>query len=560
YPVRSHRAIVWLAALAVIVFSTTLRAQTTNNQFVGAQVTGGNALLTIFKGPPANHELLSYIDHSYLTVKVNGLLYSNNDNVDNTVGPGIDVMLSGATSTKIADTIHTVWKESGFDIVQDVYPVAFTNSGVIVLSVKIVNHTGVDFPAQAEFLLDNMNSNTLVPPDSGNDDPFLIHRYGAIRNWQDCPPNPIPSFYLAFEFPPTEPQLGTVGVGYVNDTFPPRPLGLIPLSRLQFGFWQDQILYGWGIAPHGPTFTDVASLLIEPQTVASGSPDSVTEIMRTAYGTPEWCYDRDSNMFAFALYPHHIYWDPNLGGYSPNPFHVEAYLYNLRPSATNTTTIRQTVGNPIVITTPKHAGAAGSQLQSVGSIQGDGFSEVDWTDSAAILQTGCPASFPVDIHFDVLAGIDTPLYVPWDCEMTVDCPNPDTLPPTFQNSFIGCDSLMRDTITVQDNQPFDLGLDTITFTSSDLASTQYLVTFKPLPPFRCTSTPIKVYVQQVDTSQSGHVIFTFTDCANNVSHDTVCFTAHTSLPDRTAPKFWLEGALDCHNHCTSLIVTDTNVS
>ena len=548
-----------LALCSAVIFPSVSRAQvTTWNPFVGAAVDGSNGLVVIYKGPPGNHELLSYIDRSFLTVKVNNLVYSNNDNVP--VGSGIDVMLAGGVPKKIRDTVQTIWKENGFDIVQNVYPVQFTNSGVIVISIKIVNHSGLVLNSQAQFLLDNMNSNN-GPPADGNDNPYLIHRYGAIRNWQDCPPNPIPSFYLAFEYPPTDPKLGTVGIGYDNDTFPPRPLGLIPLTTLQFGYWGDQIYYPWGIAPHGNTFTDAATLLIAPQMQAGGndSPDSVTEIFRTAYGTPEWCYDRDSNMFGFALYPHHIYWDGY--SYTPNPFQVEAYLYNLRPSATNATTIRQTVGNPIVITSPAHGGLPGSQLQNVGSIQGDGFHEVDWTDSATILQTGCPASFPVDIHFDVIAGgNDTLLFPPWDCDLTVDCPNPDTLPPTFQNSFAGCDSLMHDTITVQDNQPFDLGIDTITYSSPDLDSAQYLVTFKPLPPFKCTNNPVKIYVQQVDTFQSGHVIFTFTDCANNVSHDTICFTAHPPLPDRTAPVFFDSTPADCHAQCTDWNVTDTQKS
>jgi|GEM_PF-2535008 len=532
------------------------------NQFVGATVAGGG-LLTIYNGPPANKSLLTYIQKSYLTVDVNGVYYSNNPN-GGLLGPSgashpIDVSLFDDLTSKIRDTIRSVWKEKGFDIVQDVYPVKFTNSGVIVLSIKIVNHSSVALPAQAQFLLDNMNSDA----DSANDNPYLINRYGFIRNWQNCPPNPIPSFYLAFEHPPTEAKLGVVGIGYENDSFPPRPLGLIPLSQIQFGDWPDQINYTWGPAAITPTFTDEAALLISPANLANayepGGTDSVTEIMRTAYGTPEWCYDH-GNVFGFALYPHHLYWDPASQTYTPNPFQVETFLFNVQPSAMSSTTISQTVGDPIRIVSPKPAGLPTTQAQTVPLVAPGGFVDFRWTDSAVVLQTGCAASFPVDLRFDVTANsVPQPVFFqPWDCSIDVECPNPDTIPPRFQNSFAGCDSVMRDTITARDNGVYDLGIDTITYSSPDFTSGQYSVTLNPATPYACIKTPVKIFVQQLDTFQSGHVIVAFTDCANNVSRDTLCFTAHLPIPDRTAPRFWNIASSDsCHAQCFAFILTDS---
>ena len=560
-----------LLSLVILCTASTGVAQvSTQNAFVGATVTDGDGLVTIYNGPPVNKDLLSYIQKSYLTVKIgsdpNALYYSNNpyaDLVGTTTHPP-DVLLTNGGTGKIKDTIRTTWREHGFDIEQDVYPVAFTNSGVIVVSIKIINHTSDLFPAQAQFLLDNMNSDR----DSSNDNPYLLTRYGFIRDWQDSPPTPVPSFYLAFERPPTEPQLGTVGIGYVNDSFPPRPLGLIPPSLVEFGDWVTSQVYAtWGPAQlTRNTYTDCACLMMGPggdvaQSPASG--DSVTELMRFAYGTPEWCYDH-GHMFGFALYPHHLYWNPASQSYSPNPFPVEAFLFTLGDNSSSGTTIRQTIGDPIRITNPKPAGLQKdtTEVLSVSSIGTGSFHDFHWIDSTVVLPGGCAASFPVDIHFDVHAGsIDTPIfYQPWDCSIDVECPNPDVIAPRYKNSFVGCDSIEHDTITVSDNYPYDLGLDTIRYSSPDLAGSQYRVSFSSTQPFDCTKNPVKIFVTQVDTFQSGHVILSATDCAGNTSYDTICFTAHAALPDRTPPKFWFPSPVDCHNLCTSIIVTDTNVS
>ncbi len=216
------RTPILLVVVAVLVCSGVADAQqVTQNQFVSVKEING--LLTIYKGPPANGDALTYADESFLTVEVNGLYYSDNPNAEfigsngNTHPP--DVTLANPQTAKIKDTLRTIWQEQGFDIVQDAFPVAFTSSGVIVISVKIVNHLTNALPAQAEYLLDNFNSDA---PDSANDNPFIINRYGYIRNWQECPPNPIPSFFLAFEYAPSNVKLGTVGIGYLNDTFVPR--------------------------------------------------------------------------------------------------------------------------------------------------------------------------------------------------------------------------------------------------------------------------------------------------------------------------------------------------
>jgi hypothetical protein len=275
-----------------ILFPRFTAAQTiTKNAFAGATVTNG--LITFYKGDPANKEQLSFIGTSYLTARVNGVYYSN-DPHGGLIGPGnaaTAVILTNDETTKIGDTISTLWKEGGFDIVQKVYSVAFSNSGVIVLGISIVNHTNTAMTAQAQYLLDNLNSNTTGGDDSLNDSPFIVENKDTVTNWLDCPPNPIPSYYLAFEFAPSSPNRGTVGIGYLNDSFTPLPIGLLPLSFIEFGNWTDQVYYSWGPPDTSnfqrKGFTDEATLMMGQPTQANGVlGDSVTEIMRTAYGTP----------------------------------------------------------------------------------------------------------------------------------------------------------------------------------------------------------------------------------------------------------------------------------
>ncbi|HEY3874264.1 MAG TPA: hypothetical protein VGM92_02210, partial [Candidatus Kapabacteria bacterium] len=507
----------------------------------------------------------------FLTVEVNGKFYSYNPN-GGKIGPSgnpqpIDFTLFNPATRKVGDTVSCVWKEQGFDIEQDVYPVAFTSSGVIVLRVKIINHGPMPLNAQAQYLLDNDNSSP--GGQDGQDNPFMLDRYGFIRNWNDCPPNPVPSFYLAFQNNPDSLNVGTVGIGYENDSFPPRPLGLLPLASIEFGNWPDQQYYTWG-NPNGsdrsPVLTDEAALMMGSPMIATaylpGESDSVTEIFRTAYGTPEWCYDH-GQIVGFALYPHHITWDPVAMNYTPNPFQVETFLFPINPGGASGVTIRQTVDDPVRIVSPKAVGPKDTtQVQTVGTIYGGGFSDVHWFDSVIVEPSGCTASIPVNIDFDVRAsGIDTVFYNPWSCTMSVDCAHPDTSAPGFQNSFFGCDSVQFDTVTAFDNRAFDLGLQDITYSSPDLNASQYAVTITPAPPYQCISTPVKVVVQQIDTFQSGHVIFQFTDCADNLSRDTICFTAHPPVPDGTAPQFFSKTpTINCHSQCTDWNVTDTQKS
>ncbi len=541
----------------------------TGNAFVSVQVQGNNGLLTIWQGqpPPIGDNGLTYPGFSIMTVEVNGVYYTYNTNLGSgSTPPAVD--LGAPQATKIQDTVQCLWKEAGFDIVQDVYPVAFKNSGVIVIKIKIINHGPNDLPVQAQFLLDNENST----PSTANDNPDIITNNGYLTNtknnpiWYEYPQQgSIPSFDLTFENHPSSANLLTVGAGYFDDTYTPSPLGLIPPSLVQFGYYPDMEAVTWGpAAPNSGDFGDDATLMMGPPSDASSalSGDSVTEIFRTAFGTPEWCMDH-GKIVGVAMYPEHITWDPVAMTYSPNPFQVQTFLFTDDAGGMNAVTIRQTVTNPINITSPKPVGPQTTQLQNVGSIGANGVAIVNWMDSVLLLPSGCKQGVPIDvgINFDV-KGVDSPIFIfPWGCAIDVDCAHPDLTPPKFHNSFVGCDSIFNDTIAAHDDTLYDLGLQNITYTSPDLKPAQYSVTIDPPPPYNCIDTSAKIFVQQLDTVNGGQVIFTLTDCAGNISMDTVCFTPHPPIPDLTAPMFWNDSATaDCHAQCTEWNVTDTTKS
>jgi hypothetical protein len=541
----------------------------TGNAFASAQVQENNGLITLWSGqpPPVGDNGLTFPGESFLTVEVNGVYYTYNPNVGPaSTPPAVDLNFPDASHIK--DTVRCIWKEEGFDIVQDVWPVQFANSGVIVISVKIVNHSSNDLPVQAQFLLDNENSTA----SNANDNPDIITNNGYLTNstfspiFQTCPPNPLPSFDLTFQNHPSAVNLLTVGAGYFDNTYTPSPIGLIPPSLVQFGYWPTMQGITFGPSSGSPGFTDDATLIMGPSSDASSalSGDSVTEIFRTAYGTPEWCYDH-GQIVGVAMYPNHITWDQATLSYSPNPFQVQTFLFADNDGTAGNTTIRQTAGNPIHITTPKPTGATNNdttQQQIIGTIEAGGVAIVNWTDSVIVMPAGCPSN-PVDIHFSVAtntAAGDSLTFVdnPWGCPIDVDCAHPDITPPKFHNSFAGCDSIEHDTVTVHDDTLYDTGLKDVTYTSPNLTPTQYSVTINPPPPYNCIDTSAKIFVRQVDTAHSGNVVFAFTDCAGNVSMDTICFTQHLPIPDRTPPRFWNDSYADsCHQQCQRFTITDS---
>ncbi|MDP4287200.1 MAG: hypothetical protein Q8922_04610 [Bacteroidota bacterium] len=525
--------------LAVVLFvslatSNVIHAQQlVMNQFVGATVNGGQGLLTFYKGNPANRELLSFHGMSFLTVNVENIYYSNSPyggQIGSTVHP-IDVQLMNGTTSKIQDTLRTVWKESGFDIVQDAYPVAFTTSGVIVLSVKIVNHTSTPLTTAAQFLLDNMNSNAKTSNrlQSANDNPYLIQRYGYTRNWQDCPPSSLPSFFLSFEFPPDSMGAGTIGIGYLNDSFPPQPLGLLPLSMVEFGDWRVQTDYTFGLPNPGDRtqFTDLATLLIGTSFSAHafepGVSDSVTEIMRTAYGTQEFSMCFGSKLVDINFFPRHVGFDNVLHRFVPNPFRVSSFVYNI--DTTTITGLQETQYAPGLA-------ILGGATQNGSAVARGTMTTFGWFDSVFFHDTTINISFGLDG-----TGLSQPVIF-GDCTGSILIDGfggplkakPVTNITQRTDSYDGseCNTKKTDILIVDTAKP-RVGFKRI----APVSATNMAIDFGTLLPPIYDSVRAQIVV--LDSMQDGQIVISITDTLGNETLDTF---RYCTIPDKTKPLFW----------------------
>ncbi len=289
-----------LLVLLCAVTDVHAQAFVTQNQFVAGLVYSGktgevtftkvvNGNAVVAQGAKA----LSLQDHSYLSIMVNGVYCTNNTVPQPTLATSMlggashllkpDINLDNGTTQKIGDTIETVWHESAFDIVQDVYPVAFSNCGQIVLKVKVVNHTPSQFGTLGQYLLDVCAG--------ANDNAYMLDQYTYEGNntWTIYNSG-APTYYMGFETDPFALNGGTAGEGYTTDALAPGAMGLTQCSGMVFGDAKvlDTYTFGAPAAPApSPNAIDAAVLMQWPYLNIQGNNgiDSVTQVFRTSYGT-----------------------------------------------------------------------------------------------------------------------------------------------------------------------------------------------------------------------------------------------------------------------------------
>ncbi|MDP4242750.1 MAG: T9SS type A sorting domain-containing protein [Bacteroidota bacterium] len=289
-----------MAVLLFLAADAHAQAFVTQNKFVAALVYSGstgkvtftqvvNGKAVVAQGAHA----LSFQDYSYLSIMVNGQYCTNNTVPQPTLATSLlggashllkpDINLDNGTTRKINDTIETIWHEGGFDIVQDVYPVAFATSGQIVLKVKVIDHTGTSYGALGQYLLDVCAGT--------NDDAYMLDQYTYESNntWKIYNSG-SPMYYMGFEHDTSTGGGGTVGAGYTTDMFAPAPMGLTACSGMVFGDSKvlDTYTFGAPAAPGSNTSPiDAAVLMQWPYLTVHGNNgiDSVTEVFRTSYGT-----------------------------------------------------------------------------------------------------------------------------------------------------------------------------------------------------------------------------------------------------------------------------------
>ena len=590
-----HGSIVGLlCAVFILVASTTLPAQTTTrNAFVSASVDDGSGKIVFYGGAPISANIISNTfgnSHSYLSVKVNNMVYSNNNGA---VSLPPDVLLNNGVTTVFtgpnrADTVRVVWPESGFDIVQDIYPVAFDLSGQIVYKISIVNHGGTQLNVQAQYLLD--------VDVRGNDQSKILTRWNYTPNWTQYPTNTgvFPSFFMGFQYEPTDPRVATglISTGYLNDSLAPEPMHLMQPTVFDVVDWQAASgvsNYAWGLPPNPPwatSYGDNALLLQWQATTMNGSQDTVLEIARGSYGTGEYTICL-GNFTAISFYPHHITYDLSLQKYTPNPFHVTSFLFDLSTLDAKKTVDTQTVSGPLRIKWPLPVNGGGRiQFQGVGdssSVTTGGVipsldvATADWIDSTVDI-TNCSGDSAASISFTVGSSVVQPFFGGCELPITIDCSVTDIVPPKIS---VTGGAEFDSSLSITDSAILDRGLQQVSWSVTPASATANFpvtvtwasgqsATVSPTS-LSCLKTPVAVSIHQRDSTISGCVDLTVTDCNGNHSLREICFPARfpAAFKDTHAPLIWLlarghwpfgkDSSGGCTNQWDSLVAIDTQL-
>ncbi len=431
----------------LLAISTAAHAQflTTGNAAVKVDVSrDGAGLIGIYlAGPSTPKNWLSYEEHSYLTVAINGKFYTNNmyialAPVTGAVPSNPTGYLQNGKTMKIQDTVRTVWQPMGpnaIDIVQDVYPVffSFSNSGQIVYKFSAVNHEDSTVNVQAQLLLDGFLSSV----DTSNDDNPITTRFGYTYDWQDF--SPIPPYFIATERPISSITFpGNLAIGFNNDSLAPGPMGLMQPSRVAYVDWPTIVTgYTWGLPSTFFNHSTDAALLIQWPDTAIG-PNSTQELGRGSYGTAAYsnsfCY---GNLDAITVHPDHITWDAKDSVYIPSSFPVDAVVWNPHYSSAVDASATQTVTNaagvqagPIQIVSPEPVSTNGYQQQqnfSRAIVPAYGASAVTWKDTVMGSLINCSGDSTFNISVSLAAtGIPAPILITSPCAtpIAVDCQSP----------------------------------------------------------------------------------------------------------------------------------------
>jgi hypothetical protein len=618
---HSRGAWLWLA-LASLACSVPARAQSTYvicNSYLEADVSGdGQGLVTIYYTPCGAHNTV--IVHpartSYLTVNVDGNYYTNDQHLplsgSSMPEPAFPAGYLENGTTKYTgpnkDTIETVWEPQGpntYKIIQDIYLVEFpiVGSGQVVYRFSAENLQQKPFSAQAQYMLDI----DLGTPTADNDDAPVTTRYGMLNNaWTSFPTtNSIPPYFI----PTLEPLNSAlfpllIAEGYCNDSLAPEPMGLTEPSLFSFVDWRE-IVNGGGTCPNGwtwggpsngceyPTIGDEALIFQWP---GSGSDSGQTMVLgKFSYGSAacanQICY---GNLDAIMLHPEHIVW--NGTSYAPDPFPVDAIVWNPNLQNASTASGTQTITNattgvangPIKIIAPLPTTNNGytqtHSLSDSGTIAGQQSGAISWEDQ--VLSGNVPGSLIdcstdslYNIAFSVAAGgvgstsCTNGTYI---CPVEVDCQEKDIYPPRHSphvnvGNVNSCGNYKEISDSVYDDRPTDQGLQSISWYATPNNAS---VTVDTGSHTSCTNAEVSITVTQVDTVQSPCVYFTFMDCANppNISYDTICFDR--CLPpvpfDTLSPRIRLlnryndnfgppsdSAGLACEYQCSSFVVTDS---
>jgi hypothetical protein len=192
-------------------------------------------------------------------------------------------------------------------------------------------------------------------------------------------------------------------------------------------------------------------------------------------------------------------------------------------------------------------------------------SSISWEDTVLPgVLVNCSTDSSYDISFEISSGVYNAFC---SCPIFVDCQEKDETPPRHSpHVAIGDTNRCGNPITyidsVFDNNLTDQGLQSIAWFVTPNAGAIEVDTGTHTS---CTKLEVPITVTQLDSSVSC-VYFTFTDCAGNVSFDSICFPGCGSeFSDTLPPKFWLLKRYDlnaagdtvCGFKCSEWSVTDS---
>ncbi len=281
------------------------------------------------------------------------------------------------------------------------------------------------------------------------------------------------------------------------------------------------------------------------------------------------------NLNLTLVHPSHITWNPAQNRYNPDHFPVDAIVWN-PAGVTNTASGTQTITNslsglsngPVQIVSPSPTTNNGyTQEHTINGITLSA-STITWEDTVvpgALVDCSTDSSY--DITFNIASKGAINYNGECSCPIFIDCQEKDETPPRHSpHVAVGdtnhCGNPIAYTDSVFDNNATDQGLQSIAWfvlpNANDLEVDTGIYS-------ECSKSEVPITVTQIDSSASC-VYFAFTDCAGNVSYDSICFAGCASeFFDTLPPKFWvlkrydLNGAGDtsCGFKCSEWSVTDS---
>lgn len=518
----------------------------TGKKYVTAIVEPGSGWVQV-KQYPGNQSNANYSHArtSFVSFNINGKVYTNNDRWPDPLPSNIFILKDGVLK-KTGDTIRCTWVDKeGLDLIQDVYPVIIGSAEQIVFRWKYRSKDTTTVSVAVQYLLDLQ----IGDDNYMNDAPVVLSRQGLRNKWsryRSVPSNNVPPYFIAFQwYPinPTSPDFGLPrygGTGYFDSIYMIN-LKLKRPTQFIIGDWEDLVPKRWfstDIDTMPMTTYSDGSLAMTWSGVVSHITTSDVEIGSMSYGTAgiDMCYGK---LDVFSFYPKTLTYE---NGVKLDTFVVESEFFQPDLNGLPMQDVRATltVGKNLKIISPKpidNNGRSQTQLlPNSGLVTTDSMSRIKWTlqvDTTDISRGDFTSSLKFSavssggIVFEGLTGIDT-------CEKLIyfDLPINDGLPPVFLRLSPRDSSTRR--VAFYELMPLDTGLKSITWRMKNAVdSANFTVTMKPIT--GCMKGIDTITIVQKDTTKGGCIYFTATDCADNITNDSICIEGKIFVPPDTLP-------------------------